>query len=168
MSTLPEIVNSASQILKDIAAVDGEISPELEALLAASDKELVEKSDKYCGVLEMLDQKHSSLVFAADARYKAAQGVSLAMDRLKQRLLNAMSVLGKTTMSGEEFTVYRLKALSVKVTDQSLIPQEYKFTPIVEERVEKNKLKKALKELETIPGAELETTEFIRVVLSTK
>lgn len=138
----------------------GELTPELEEALAVNAKNFQLKAASYATSIHKFD----SLIEAADAEIKritaikkSAQG---AKQCLKDTLAFAMDAFGYDKYDLGLHKLSFRNSTAVSITDETHIPAEY---IIVETKVDKMKLKEALKNGDVIPGAELVTNKSIQI-----
>lgn len=87
--------------------VDGEITPEAEALIAEHMANLADKVDSYSGMVT--DWLADAEKFKAESQRLAMRARTLTngADRMKARMLDALTMMGRDKIAGERFTVSR-------------------------------------------------------------
>lgn len=138
----------------------GELTPEIEEALMLNAENFEIKADGY---IESIS-RYKALAEAADVRIKEMQRIKKTSEniekRLKERLLQAMMVMevDKMEIGLRKLSIRNTSA--VNISDEARIPAEY---IIVETKVDKMKIKDALKSGDVIPGAELVTNQSIQI-----
>ena len=124
---------------------------------------LEEKSDQLELLLKDLELKAEKCKEIADFYTKKAKQANEKTKALKELILGAMQKLGTKkieTVTGT-FTI-RNNTPSLIIDDENLIPQ--KFTTFVQtKKIEKNEIKKEIKNGVEIPGVHLESTQSLLV-----
>ena len=124
---------------------------------------LEEKSEQLELILKELEAKEEKCKEIADFYARKAKYANEKKKILKELILGAMQRLGAKkieTVTGT-FTI-RNNTPSLIIDDENLIPQ--KFTTFVQtKKIEKNEIKKEIKNGVEIPGVHLETTQSLLV-----
>ena len=124
---------------------------------------LEEKSEQLELILKELEAKEEKCKEIADFYAAKAKQANEKTKALKELILGAMQKLGTKkieTVTGT-FTI-RNNTSSLIIDDENLIPQ--KFTTFVQtKKIEKNEIKKEIKNGVEIPGVHLETTQSLLV-----
>lgn len=132
-------------------------------LLEAYDKidmTLEHKTESYCKVIRNSKAKSEGLAMEIK-RLQALKKQQDALQRnLKQRLHNALEVLGKSLVETPLFKVNFRKSKSLSIIDESLIPDEFKKTEIT---ISKSSIKEAINDGADVPGAEIVTNQNIQI-----
>lgn len=158
--TLYHITSEQLRINELLEESGGELTPEIEEALILNAENFEIKADGY---IESIS-RYKALAEAADVRIKEMQRIKKTSEniekRLKERLLQAMMVMGvdKMELGLRKLSIRNTSA--VNITDEAHIPAEY---IIIEQKYDKTRLKDALKNGETIPGAELVTNKSIQI-----
>lgn len=158
--TLYNITSEQLRINELLEESGGELTPEIEEALMLNAENFEIKADGY---IESIS-RYKALAEAADVRIKEMQRIKKTSEniekRLKERLLQAMMVMevDKMEIGLRKLSIRNTSAVSI--TDETHIPAEY---IIVETKVDKMKLKEALKSGDVIPGAELVTNKSIQI-----
>lgn len=175
MSTLQKVENDslyglvqqANTISRMLAESGGEITPELEALMANVDVKMPEKIDGYHVVLERLEVEAKYWKDKSAAYALMAKAHTAMHDRIKDRLKDAMKALGVDEIKGHDV---RFKLSNVKpalVIDESKLDPSY--TMVVTETVpDKERIRAALTEGAKIQGAQLVQSQSLRPYLNKK
>ena len=120
-----------------------------------------EKIESYCQIIKQLQADVEMLATEAAriaARKKTAEN---SIDRMKAALLAYMQMTKQTKAKGGTFSVSVASTQKVNVTDESKLPSQWLVPQ--PPKVDKVGLKEALKGGATIEGAELITTEGVRI-----
>ena len=120
-----------------------------------------EKIESYCQIIKQLQADVEMLATEAAriaARKKTAEN---SIDRMKAALLAYMQMTKQTKAKGGTFSVSVASTQKVNVTDESKVPSQWLVPQ--PPKVDKVGLKEALKGGATIEGAELITTEGVRI-----
>lgn len=158
--TLYHITSEQLRINELLEESGGELTPEIEEALILNTENFEIKADGY---IESIS-RYKALAEAADVRIKEMQRIKKTSEniekRLKERLLQAMMVMGvdKMELGLRKLSIRNTSA--VNITDEAHIPAEY---IIIEQKYDKTRIKDALKNGETIPGAELVTNKSIQI-----
>ncbi len=124
---------------------------------------LEEKSDQLELLLKDLELKAEKCKEIADFYTKKAKYANEKKKMLKELILEAMQKLGtkKIETTTGTFTI-RNNTPSLIIEDENLIPQRF-ITHISSTKIEKNEIKKEIKNGVEIPGAHLETSQSLLV-----
>lgn len=166
MSEKSESLNSILQKLVTIEGMlvesQGEITPEIESLLAVKEITLPEKVEGYAAVIERLKLVTEYYENKAELYAKISKATKLAGDRCKDNLKNAMDILGVKELKGVE-TKFKLSPSnpSVVISDESLIEGPYLITETVT-KVDKRKIAEDLKLGVPVKGATLKENFSLR------
>lgn len=96
-----------------------------------------------------------------DFFYKKQKTAENAIKRLKAELMSYLIISNQKKVKTEKFSVTKSQSQSVYISDENLIPEKYliKQAP----KIDKMKIKSDLKEKIEVAGAELKTSESIRI-----
>lgn len=147
-------------ICEAIEEAGGEITPEIEAMLAINEENFLTKAEGYAEIIA----KYAQMVDNAKARIEQLQNVKKvaenAQKRMKERILEAMGEYGmqKVECGVHKFSVRTSKA--VEILDEVRIPNEYiKVTT----SVDKSALRADLLAGKVIDGAELRENKSLQI-----
>ena len=159
--TLPVLIREASEIASLLSETDGEITPEIEALIDQSGVDLAVKMDSYFFVMQELDARAESAKARADEWYAAQKACERAVENMKTRLLIGMKALDLPEMSGAEVT-FRRQANPPKafIENETMLPGNYIVTETTT-RVDRKQVLEDLKAGKIVPGAHIERGERI-------
>lgn len=165
--TLFSLVQQANVISRMLAESGGEITPELDALMANVDVKLPEKIDGYHVVMERLEVEAKYWKDKSTAYALMAKAHTAIQEKIKERLKEAMKALGVDEIKGHDV---RFKLSNVKpslVIDEAKLDPSY--TMVVTETVpDKERIRAALSEGARIPGAQLVPGQSLRPYLNKK
>lgn len=124
---------------------------------------LEEKSDQLELLLKDLELKAEKCKEIADFYAKKAKYANEKKKMFKELILGAMQKLGtkKIETATGTFTI-RDNTPSLIIEDENLIPQKF-ITHISSIKIEKNEIKKEIKNGVEIPGVHLETTQSLLI-----
>lgn len=138
----------------------GELTPEIEEALILNEENFLTKSEGYIESIA----RYKALAEAADVRLKEMQRIKKTAEniekRLKERLLWAMTTMGRDKVEVGLRKLSVRNTTAVTISDEASIPAEY---IIVETKIDKPRLKDALKNGAVINGAELVTNQSIQI-----
>lgn len=124
---------------------------------------LKEKSNQLELILKDLESKEEKCKEIADFYAKKAKQANEKRKALKELIITTMKGLGAKRLETETgtFTI-KNNAPSLKIDNEDLIPQ--KFVSYIQTRkIEKNEIKKEIKNGVEIPGVHLETTQSLLI-----
>lgn len=124
---------------------------------------LAEKSNQLELILKNLESKEEKCKEIADFYAKKAKQANEKRKALKELIITTMTKLGTKRIDTETgtFTI-KNNAPSLIIDDESLIPQKF-ITHISSTKIEKNEIKKEIKNGAEILGVHLETTQSLLV-----
>lgn len=157
LQPLWEIEEDLRALLDSIETCPEEFQPELQARIAEYLSREALKIDQAANVLAALDyeQKAAGDEMARLAERKRAAKAS--QDRLEKYLCRIIAARAGKKLIGNTNTLSVRPSDAVVVVDEAAIPGEYIVEEvIVTKRVDKVRIKKALKAGEEVPGADLE------------
>lgn len=162
MKSLVEITDIVYRVEKALIETNGEITPEIEAMLEVKENELPVKVDSYSVTIDKLHHEAQFLEAQADRLATLAKSILKAREGLKTRMKDAMMKLGVVELEGET-TKIRLQNAPPKVIieDETKIEGQYLTTEIVT-RADKKKIANALKDGIKVDGARLEQDLSLR------
>ena len=154
MKSLYDITIDQKRLINEIALMEGEITPEMEARLVITKSEIQHKTIAY---LEVIQSKESfnSLI---DNEIKRLQGMKKTnnnvVERLKDNLLIAVKTFGNFSVGTQKFGTLKSSYIHVDSDKVNGLPKEYK-TIKVTEAPDKKALKDAINRGEEIDGVYL-------------
>lgn len=158
--SLYELTNEHRLICEAIEEAGGEITPEIEAMLAINAENFATKAEGYAEIIA----KYAQMADNAKQRIEQLQQVKKvaenAVKRMKERILGAMAEydLQKVECGVHKFSTRTTKA--VEITDEAKIPNEYIK---VATSVDKTKLRADLMAGVVIEGVELKENKSLQI-----
>ena len=161
MATLYELVPAYKSVMDEIEANPEEADKWLDTLDSINCAIEV-KTDGYVKMMKMLQDTEGMKKEAKRLADRAKAQENLA-NKLKERLQYAMELIGRDKIKTELFTV-SLQANPVSVDDYEpeLIPEKYKRKTLVID-LDRQAIKQAIQNGESVPGACLKTSKSIRI-----
>jgi hypothetical protein len=158
MATLYEMTEQATMLYELLQAEEIDettFNDTLEALGAA------EKVESYCKVIKQLQSDVDLFKGEIDRLTARKKTTENAIDRMKAALLLFLQQSGQDKVKAGTFAVSTATTQAVQITDEKAIPCIY----LVEQppKIDKAGIKKALKDGETINGAELINNTGVRI-----
>lgn len=160
MISIYKISNYFTQIMNEIESNGGEITPEIDAQLQIAEKDLVVKAENYINVIKTLDGQTDLI----DTEIKRLQAMKKAnnnlVDRLKSNIHYAMNTFEINELIAGLNKISFRKSEAVNILDENAIPPQFY---VLEKKIQKADIKKAIKEGSIIPGAELVQNKNIQI-----
>ena len=157
---LYEIQGEIAGIILEIEASGGEITPEQEKRL---DELSLSKEEKVQGICAVIRNKEAEAeAFSQESKRLKERGEAAEreVERLKAYLARWIGQ-GNTFKTGL-FSIGWRKAKSVKIVDESLIPDWYWKEETVR-KLDKTEIKNDIESTVFVPGAELEVRQHIQI-----
>lgn len=162
MSSLFQISEVMNMITQTLIENGGEINEELEQLLSITQDQLKTKATDYATVIRSLEYDNQTI----DQEIKRLQNVKRVrnntIENLKQRLSNAMEQFEIDEITTPTTKINFRPSTSLQILDENSIPPEYK-TLVTDMKIDKNQIKKDLKDGKEIEGAELIQNRNIQI-----
>lgn len=158
--SLYDLTSEHRLICDAIEEAGGEITPEIEAMLAINEENFLTKAEGYAEIIS----KYALMGEMAERRIEQLQSVKKiaknAEKRMKERILDAMNEYGlqKVECGVHKFSLRTSQA--VEITDEAKIPNEYIK---VATSVDKTKLRADLMAGVVIEGAELKENKSLQI-----
>lgn len=150
------------ELLQMIEDNEGEVTPELENELSLTQDLFQEKAISYGYILKTFDDSTSII----EAEIKRLQELKCKAEKrkelFKQRLSDAMIAFGVEKITTPTLTLSFRKSESVEILDEESIPESFTDTKEVT-TISKTRIKEAIKQGITVPGAELITKQNLQV-----
>lgn len=162
------IVNETIELERMLVASGGEVNEEFEKALQVNANELATKVDGYVEIIERF--KSMKEHYAARSKFYAqiAGNCENAADRLRNNIEFAMKELKVNEIQGSDMRFVLSNTVgSLNITDEDLIPVEYKSEKTVTE-IDKKALKATLSTGLKVPGAELIPGTSLKSYANTK
>lgn len=158
--TLYELTSEHHLIMDAIEEAGGEITPEIEQMLAINAENFVTKAEGYAEVIT----KYAQISANAAERIKQLQVVKKVADnaerRMKERLQAAMEEYGLTKVECGLRKLSLRTSQAVEITDETKLPNEYIK---VATSVDKSALRADLLAGVVVEGAELKTNKSLTI-----
>lgn len=120
-----------------------------------------DKIENICKVIRNLEAQANAFKEEKNRLAEREKIANNGVKRLKESLLCSMQTLNKKKVDAGVFTITRQASKSVKIIDETWIPEEYLiYQPAA---INKSAIAKALKDNVQVAGAELEESEYVRI-----
>ena len=151
------------EILCEIIEADGEVDESLYEKLNGIDMDLTVKAENYVYIIKKSMSEDDYIDAEIKRLEKRKKRNKNLINRLKNDLKNALERLGKTKLKAPLFVIrIQNNPPTVKVVDESLIPDEFK-----EERttthLKKTAMLQLLKDGEEVAGAVMSQSQSLRI-----
>jgi hypothetical protein len=157
-NTLVQVNTLSTEIENALVYTSGEITPEIESLLAikaSNEVELKAQVDQIALTYERLDSLYFHYVELAKEYAKLAKGLEEAQMRLKAQTLQHLQSMHLTLLSGSIKAIgVRNNPPKVDIYNESILPEAYIKATLVE-KVDRDAIKEDLKQGLDVPGARL-------------
>ena len=120
-----------------------------------------DKIEGYCQIIRQLSADEEMFKSEIDRLSKRKKVCENAQTRLKQRLIDYLTTADVDRIKAGTFTVSVSSTPSVNITDENLIPSEYKVPQ--PDKIDKCAIKTALRTDITVLGAEIVYTKGVRI-----
>lgn len=166
MNSIYNISNNLRQIIDNLSngiGIDqetGEIDPEIVNQLAITRENLELKAIDYGFIIKSFDDELEIIDKEIKRLTELKNQKKNTKDRLKEVLTNAMLEFGIEKIKGDTFQLSFRESEAVEITDESIIPLDYQR---VKMEVDKTAIKKAIKNNEFVPGAELVKKQNLQI-----
>jgi len=157
-----QIQNEYQLLINSIIENDGEITPEQELALTINKDQLQSKSESYAYVIKQMDAECDIIDLEIKRLQQAKKVRENTVERLKYTLTNAMQLFEVDEIKTPLIKLNFRKSESVVVYDTNSLPQMYKIIKVTE-TPDKAKIKEAIKQGETVVGAELVINQNLQI-----
>lgn len=162
------IVNETLELGRMLVESGGEVNEEFEKALAVNSKELSTKVDGYVEIIEHFKTMQDHYAARAAFYSQISGNCKNAIERLKDNIEFAMKELKVDEIQGSDMRFVLSKTVgSLNITDEELIPVEYKSEKTVTD-IDKKALKATLSTGLQVPGAELIPGTSLKSFANTK
>ena len=144
-----------------ITDASGELTPEIEQALNALTAEFGDKVDAYGFKIRALEAQAELHRDRAAYHELRARAFARMVEELKSRLLIAMIALGRKKLEGDDFQATVRESQAVDLFDPSKLPA--KFWRQRDPEPARDVIKKALSGGQSVPGARLETRQYVQI-----
>ena len=161
MSSIYNITSDFLQLLE--MAQDEEVDQEtLKDTLESVQMEFDDKADAYANIMTALSADSNGIKAEIDRLKARKDAIDKNIDNMKRVLEEAMTTVGRPKIKTLTHTFYIGKnAPSVNIIDDSAIPKEFLIPQ--PDKVDRNEIKKYLKENGNASWAELVQTESLKI-----
>lgn len=160
--SLFKISADMQMIVNHLMENGGELTPEIEKSLEISKQELQTKSVGYAVVVRSMEYENNVI----DQEIKRLQGLkksrTTVIDRLKNSLSFSMEIFGVDEIKTEMSTINFRKSTTLQIIDETKVPNKYK-TESITMKIDKNEIKKDIKNGDIISGVELVEKQNIQI-----
>lgn len=156
----------ALRLSQAILESNGEITPEVDALLVVNAQDLAVKADAYDAVITRLQAEEELWRTRRNECEKMLRAHEELQDRLKDRLKEALKAMGKDEIRGDQIRFKLTRAKSKLVLGNDL-PQDC-YMPVTKLEIDKERVRERLEAGEVIPGATLVESVALRRYLNRK
>lgn len=157
---LYDIATEYRDLAEKILEQDGEIGEEDIERFDVLDENFFQKADNYAGLIKEVEAEIGCLAEAIERQEKRKKKRERLVEKLKDRLAQAMNVMGKDKVETLNACVSFRKSLKVEIVDEKEIPEEF-FKAVY--TVNKSAIKDALKAGQAVAGAELKENKTIQI-----
>ena len=157
-----QIQNEYQLLINSIIENDGEITLEQELALTINKDQLQSKSESYAYVIKQMDAECDIIDLEIKRLQQAKKVRENTVERLKYTLTNAMQLFEVDEIKTPLIKLNFRKSESVVVYDTNSLPQMYKIIKVTE-TPDKAKIKEAIKQGETVVGAELVINQNLQI-----
>jgi hypothetical protein len=168
-SSLYQISTEMDQLLEEVTAAEGELTPELEAKIAQVNQDLVEKTD---GVVAWVNSQEDLIELAKKRISELGEFISRTNNKLQKidSYVDAcLKRAGTNKIEGKLYSISKRKPVQVvTIVDETLIPMDFIKIPEPKPAVQKTEIAKALKAGQEVPGAILEESKNISITYKLK
>lgn len=163
-NSLYQISTEMDQLLEEVTAAEGELTPELEAKIAQVQNDLIEKTD---GIVNWVNSQED-LVDLAQAKideltaFKAR--INAKLSKFDSYVDACLKRVGTNKIEGKLYSICKRKPVQVvTIFDETLIPMDFIKIPEPTPSVQKTEIAKALKAGKEVPGARLEESKNVSI-----
>lgn len=166
--SLAELVSSAADLESALIESGGEVTEEVEKLLALWETDFSEKIDGYAVIMERFKMATDYWKQQAALMSQMEKSCQKLEERLKERLKWGMKEMDVNEVTGDTYR-FKLSVLKPKVVidDSDVVPDEFK-EKVIEYKIVKDKISDALKAGKNVPGVHTEETISVRRYLVKK
>jgi len=159
-ATLYDLVKKQSTITQQLLENDGELTPEIEAMIKKVDEELPKKVDSYATLMDKLKSEVSYLKELEKSISSKRKAVENVLKNLDTRVKQVVMEVGE--LAGDYYTYKPVKQGKKLVIDSNQKFDKCYLTETVVTEVNKKLIQEDLELGEVIPGAELVPVVSVR------
>ena len=156
--TLYEMTTAANELYALLEADEIEESVVADTLEAMG---VADKLEDYCKVIRQFEADAVSYKAEKDRFADKQKRAENAVLRLKQAILNYLIVAGVEKQKCGVFEVKRGQSKAVNITDENIIPVEYRVAQ--PDKIDKSSIRKALLAGEVVAGAEIQLNDNVNI-----
>jgi gamma-glutamylcyclotransferase (GGCT)/AIG2-like uncharacterized protein YtfP len=159
--SLVELSAQYSSVAAQLIAMGGELTPDTEAMLEATQTALCEKTDGYGIVLDELEAEAAFWKFQKDkcaAAQKAIEGVA---ESLKNRMRYVLSQREEQSLQGDVYRFFLARAADSIDVDETVLPARFKVSKLVTS-ADREAIKAAIAAGEAIEGVTVKPNTSLR------
>lgn len=158
--TLYKITDEYRCLMAALEADEGELTPEMEQALEINDQQMVEKAGGYARLILYYTQ-YAAAAKAEKLRVAALQQkAEKAVERLKARLAEAMTVFEKDKIETDNLKLSLRRSESVVIDDIESLPAE---CIVITKAADKTAVKDFIKAHGACPGAHVESKKNLQI-----
>jgi len=155
-NSLSQLMDVATIIDRELAENNGELTPEIEALLGLTETLQSEKVDQYDYVIKRIEAESAFLKERASEFTAAAKARSNAVERIKERIKSLMLLHDKAEVCGEYVRFVLSPTIpSLIIDSQEQLPAEFVQT-VTTQKIDNAAIKKSLQDGMPVAGAHLQ------------
>jgi len=160
------LANEAHALKSMIIENDGELTPEIEDALVVSAQSLAIKSDSYKYIMDDFSKYAELLKEKENQINKVRMSMQNVVERLKNNIKQAMILGELNEIEGNEY-VFKLSnsKSSLIITDESMIPKEFKYQ-VVTEAIDREKILEEMKLSGHVEGATLKENKALKITIN--
>lgn len=160
MMTIFNISENFVQIMNEIEANGGEMTPQIDEQLAILECDMQNKSETYIQAIKHFEGNNMVI----DSEIKRLQAIKksndILIDRMKYAIKFAMNTFGIEKIDLPLNKISFRKSESIEISDVNLLPQN---CYIMERKPDKKEIKIMLKNGNSVPGAELRINQNLQI-----
>jgi hypothetical protein len=134
------------------ALEEGELSEEMETLLAINQNELQEKSFSYAYIVKTIEGDITTIDEEIKRLTSLKKAKNNVVDRMKEAVINALHIYGLEKISSPTLTLSVMRSESVEIISEEQLADEYKVTKVTT-APDKIRIKEAIKSGKDVEGA---------------
>lgn len=159
---LYEIEAEYIALANEIIDNDGEITEELNTLLELNKENLINKGKNYGLLIRELQGENDVIKKEIERLTKLADSRNKIIDKLKEKLVNAMKLYEIEDISTPIIKLYLRSSKSTEIIDINKIPKEY-INVKTSETADKKAIKAAIESGIIVNGAEIVTNKNLQI-----
>lgn len=149
------------ELMRQIEASEGEITPEIDQALQLSQEELQGAAIDIGFIIKKLDYDEDVVAQEIERLTNLKHKITKGKELLKNRLSQSMQLFGIERIDSPTLKLSFRKSVAVEISDEMEIPAAYFNQP--PPKPDKTKIKEAIKAGELVPGAELVERKNLQV-----